>query len=80
MFSALKQGSSVFIIDRTKGIDYKVGQVINYTEPKSEYNYNQGFSVNNQTYMDITVKTDNGTYEFKRFQLIFLKLIMTMVI
>lgn len=66
MFSALKQGSSVFIIDRTKGIDYKVGQVINYTEPKSEYNYNQSFSVNNQTYMDITVKTDNGTYEFKK--------------
>ena len=66
MFSALKQGSSVFIIDRTKGIDYKVGQVINYTEPKAEYNYNQSFSVNNQTYMDITVKTDNGNYEFKK--------------
>ena len=34
MFSGLTQGSLVYILDKTKGLQYKVGEVVGITQPK----------------------------------------------
>lgn len=64
MLSALQQGSLVHIIDKTKGIKYLVGEVINKTEPIADYS-NPNTGLNPTTYFDLVVKVDNETYKFQ---------------
>lgn len=64
MLSALHQGSLVHIIDKTKGIKYKVGEVISKTEPKVDFQNTIGLTPT--SYFDLTIKVDSETYEFKR--------------
>lgn len=64
MLSALQQGSLVHIIDKTKGIKYLVGEVINRTEPNPDYtNPNLGMTL--QSFFDLSVKVGDENYEFK---------------
>lgn len=63
MLSALRQGSIVHIIDKTSGIKYLVGEVINRTEPISDYTTN--LSITPQLFFDLIVKANAETYEFK---------------
>lgn len=63
MLSALRQGSIVHIIDKTSGIKYLVGEVINRTEPISDYT-NQNMLAP-QMFFDLIVKVNSETYEFK---------------
>ena len=63
MFSALTQGSLIYVLDKTDRLKFKVGEVIGITQPK----YNTDFNIsqsNTQTYVDIKVKLDNYTTDF----------------
>lgn len=64
MLSALQQGSLVHIIDKTKGIKYLVGEVVNRTEPTADYT-NPNLGMAPQSFFDLSVKVGDETYEFK---------------
>ncbi|MCQ2971694.1 MAG: hypothetical protein MJ209_00110 [archaeon] len=64
MLSAIHQGSLVYIIDKTKGIKFKIGEVVNKTEPKLDFQ--SSMNLNPIGYFDLNVKTDSDNYEFKR--------------
>lgn len=64
MFSSLRQGSLVYILDKTNSIEYKIGTVVNATEPKTDYS--QNFNLNSPSFIDIEVSTDTTSYSFKK--------------
>lgn len=55
MFSALSQGSPIYLLDKTSSPKYKVGEVIGVSQPKFN---NFGNTV------DLRVKVDDGIQEF----------------
>lgn len=61
MFSALNQGSFVYILDKTKGIKFKIGEVIGTTNTnQTNYPVNQ---IPNQP-INLKVKVDDTVYDF----------------
>lgn len=59
MFSALRQGATLYLLDKSEEPTVKVGYVENVTSPRSMYNtYNPAvsFGANMQTVVDICVK------------------------
>lgn len=60
MFSALRQGSVIYILEKGEKPSLKIGQVISITQPT----YNNNFLMNGST-VDINAKVDNETLEFK---------------
>ena len=52
MFSALSQGSSIYLLDKTSGLKYSVGEVIGVSQPK----YNGT--------LDLKVRIGNSVEEF----------------
>lgn len=56
MFSALHQGSLIYILDKTSSPTYKVGEVIGVTQPKY-------YGVNQNT-VDLKVKVEDTIQEF----------------
>lgn len=58
MFSALTQGSSVYILDKTSTPKYFIGEVIGVSQPKINYGNNFGT-------VDLKVKVDDDVQEFK---------------
>ena len=38
MFSALNQGSIIYILDKTEKPKFKIGEVISISQPKIDYN------------------------------------------
>lgn len=64
MLSALQQGSLIHIIDKTKDIQYLVGEVVNKTEPTADYS-NPAIGINPPMFFDLTVKVNDENYEFK---------------
>lgn len=57
MFSALSQGSLVYLLDKTSTPEYKVGEVIGVSYPKVN-------PYAPQNTVDLKVKVDGGTREF----------------
>ena len=55
MFSALSQGSSIYLLDKTSSPKFVVGEVVGVTQPK--YNFNQAT-------VDLRVKVDDQIQEF----------------
>ena len=60
MFSALRQGSVVYILEKGENPVLKVGQVVSITQP----NYSSNFLINGST-IDINVKVNNQNMDFK---------------
>lgn len=60
MFSALRQGSVLYILETGQNPTLKVGQVTSITQP----NYNNNFLMNGST-MNISVKVGNEIMDFK---------------
>ena len=60
MFSALRQGSVVYILEKGENPVLKVGQVVSITQP----NYSSNFLMNGST-IDINVKVNNENMDFK---------------
>ena len=57
MFSALPQGSSIYLLDKTSTPKFDVGEVVGVSQPK--VNYGQP-----QTSVDLKVKVDDNIQEF----------------
>lgn len=55
MFSALSQGSSVYLLDKTSSPKFLIGEVVGVTQPK--YNFNQAT-------VDLKVKVEDSIQEF----------------
>ena len=60
MFSALRQGSVVYILEKGENPVLKVGQVVSITQPS----YSSNFLMNGST-IDINVKVNNQNMDFK---------------
>lgn len=60
MFSALRQGSVVYILEKGENPVLKVGQVVSITQP----NYSNNFLMNGST-IDINIKVNNQNMDFK---------------
>lgn len=60
MFSALRQGSIVYILEKGEKPSLKIGSVVSVTQPT----YNVNFGLNGST-MDINVKSGNEVMDFK---------------
>lgn len=55
MFSALSQGSSIYLLDKTSSPKFIVGEVVGVTQPKYSFN---------QATVDLKVKVDDSIQEF----------------
>lgn len=55
MFSALSQGSSIYLLDKTSSPKFIIGEVVGVTQPK--YNFSQAT-------VDLKVKVDDSIQEF----------------
>lgn len=67
MFSTLRKGASIYILDRSARPEVKVGSIDNVTMPRPMYpTYNPAVSVgtNMQTVVDITVRVGDEKKEF----------------
>lgn len=67
MFSTLRKGASIYILDRSAKPEVKVGSIDNVTMPRPMYpTYNPAVSVgtNMQTVVDITVRLGDEKKEF----------------
>lgn len=69
MFSALQRGSTIYILDKTDGLKYKIGQIDSTTQPVPKgINYSRQYPYNpvNEYVMDIKVNIDGEIKEFKQ--------------
>jgi hypothetical protein len=60
MFSALSQGSIVYILDKTKEPILKIGEVVSVSLPRASFNQ---FN-NQQTVIDLKINIEGNTYEY----------------
>lgn len=67
MFSALRQGTTVYILDKTEEPKVKVGYVESVTQPRpmyKTYDPTVSFGTNMQTVVDLQVKLGNDKKDF----------------
>lgn len=67
MFSALKEGSILYVLDKTAKPVIKVGRVEHITAPRpmyKQYNPTVSFNLNLQTVVDVTLKIDGAKKDF----------------
>lgn len=64
MFSALNQGSIIYILDKTERPKFKVGEIISISQPKVDYNSTGQFGQYQATTVDIKVNINGNTYEY----------------
>ena len=67
MFSGLRQGSTLYVLDKSSEPKVVVGYVEHVSAPHPmypSYNPNVSFGANLQTVVDVTVKMDNDKKEF----------------
>jgi hypothetical protein len=60
MFSALRQGNSLYILEKGDAPKLSIGQVISVSAPQTKFG-----SFPTDTTVDITVKVNDSTQEFK---------------
>lgn len=67
MFSALRQGAIIYILEKGESPNIKIGQVESVTQPRPKYNtFNPSvpFGANMETIVDISVKIENEQKEY----------------
>lgn len=64
MFSALNQGSIIYILDKTERPKFKVGEIVSISQPKVDYNSTGQFGQYQATTVNIKVNIDGNTYEY----------------
>lgn len=68
MFSALRSGSAIYILDKNDDLQLKTGTVESVSIPRPMYKtYNPAvsFGTNMQTVVDVSVKVDGQTIQFE---------------
>lgn len=63
MFSALNQGSLIYILDKTDQPKLKIGQITSISQPKIDYSQQYG-GFNNPSSIDLKVTIDGTVYEY----------------
>ena len=63
MFSALNQGSLLYILDKTDQPKLKIGQITSISQPKIDYSQQYG-GFNSPSTIDLKVNIDGSTYEY----------------
>lgn len=68
MFSTLRQGAAVYILDKGENPQLKIGQVesVSIPQPRISIPNYTGMAFSNETTIDIKVKVDNETLEFQK--------------
>ena len=67
MFSTLRKGATIYLLDRTSKPEVKIGYIDNVTMPRPMYpTYNPAVSMgtNMQTVVDVTVRVGDEKKEF----------------
>lgn len=67
MFSALRQGSPIYILEKGETPTIKIGQIESVTQPRPKYqtyNPSVGFNANMETVVDLAVKLGNEKKEY----------------
>lgn len=59
MFSALSQGSSIYLLDKTSSPKFSIGEVIGVSQPKINYNFGQP-----QNTVDLKIRVEDSIQEF----------------
>lgn len=62
MFSGVRQNNSFYILEKQDGLKLKVGQVVSVSNPQSVFGQPYG----SEQYVDVVVKVDGETMEFKK--------------
>lgn len=62
MFSALNQGSLIYILDKTNGIKLKIGNITSISSPRT--NYNPSLNNTTQQVLDIKCQVDGINQEY----------------
>lgn len=63
MFSALNQGSLIYVLDKTSTPKFKIGEVVGVSSPS--VNFNQPGMNYSQTYVDVKVRIEGEIQDFK---------------
>lgn len=68
MFSTLRQGAAIYILDKGENPQLKIGQVesVSIPQPKINIPNYTGMAFNNEMTIDIKVKVDNETLDFQK--------------
>lgn len=68
MFSTLRQGAAIYILDKGENPQLKIGQVESVSVPQPKINIPNytGMAFNNETTVDIKVKVDNELLDFQK--------------
>lgn len=64
MFSGVRQNNLFYILEKENEPKLKIGQVVSVSNPQPVFT--QQYGQPNDTFVDITVKVDNETMEFKK--------------
>lgn len=64
MFSALKQGSQIYILNKKDGLNLSIGEVISVTAPTNYTTFNPNNYMD--TKVDINIKVDGSNIELKQ--------------
>ena len=59
MFSALSQGSPVYLLDKTSSLEYKIGEIVGVSQPRIIYN-----NFGQQNTIDLKVRIDGEIKDF----------------
>ena len=62
MFSGVRQNNSFYILEKENGLGLKIGQVVSVSNPQPVFGQPYG----SEQYVDIVVKVDGQTMEFKK--------------
>lgn len=68
MFSALRQGAQVYILEKGETPTLKIGQVVSVGQPKPRYNTttpNATFGLNPELVVDVDVNVNGDDYKFE---------------
>ena len=60
MFSALRQGSLVYILDKTNDLKFKIGEVVSMSAPRANY----GDPFNSQSCIDFRINVDGTICDY----------------
>lgn len=66
MFGGVRQNSIIYVLDKSEKPNLKIGQLATISNPYPKYQQGTIYTPNAEQVVDISVKTNDGTLEFKQ--------------
>ena len=69
MFSSVRQGTTIYVLDKTDIPSLKVGQVVSFGSQMPKFNTSTpgvGIGMNTEMVIDVKVKSGDQEYDFKQ--------------